>query len=89
MCINCPLSYPLRLWTRLENLNQNIKNVNLKKPRILGPQADIGGSDIEDDDNERTELIPGTLDHINELMVEKDIRVRVPLQELEVLLEPI
>ena len=60
-----------------------------KKTRILGPQADIGGSDIEDDDNERTELIPGTLDHINELMVEKDIRVRVPLQELEVLLEPI
>ncbi len=57
--------------------------------RTLGPQADIGSDIEEEDENERTQLIPGTLDHINELMVEKDIRARVPLQELEVLLEPI
>jgi len=35
------------------------------------------------------ELIPGTLEHITELMVEKELRVRLPLPELEVLMEPL
>lgn len=35
------------------------------------------------------ELVPGTLEHITELMVEKELRVRLPLPELEVLLEPL
>jgi len=41
------------------------------------------------EDAEKFVFVPGTLEHINELMVEKDIRVRLPLQELEVLLEPL
>jgi len=35
------------------------------------------------------EMIPGTLEHITELMVEKELRVRLPLPELEVLMEPL
>ena len=35
------------------------------------------------------EEIPGTLEHVTELMVEKDLRLRLPLQELDVLLEPV
>eukprot|EP00088_Acartia_fossae_P047886 TRINITY_DN5204_c0_g1_i4.p1 TRINITY_DN5204_c0_g1~~TRINITY_DN5204_c0_g1_i4.p1 ORF type:complete len:479 (-),score=98.43 TRINITY_DN5204_c0_g1_i4:306-1694(-) len=58
--------------------------------RILGKNAE-SSSDGENDQNdeERTQIIPGTLDHISELMVEKEIRIRVPLQELDVLLEPV
>ena len=36
----------------------------------------------------RYEEVPGTLEHLTELIVEKELRLRLPLQELEVLLEP-
>ena len=50
---------------------------------------------VQDNDEDEEELeqkyeeIPGTLEHITELMVEKELRLRLPLQELEVLLEPV
>ena len=47
--------------------------------------------DIEDEEDiePKYEEIPGTLEHVTELMVEKDLRLRLPLQELDVLLEPV
>ena len=47
--------------------------------------------DIEDEEElePKYEEIPGTLEHVTELMVEKDLRLRLPLQELDVLLEPV
>jgi len=54
--------------------------------RVTNPQSDSS----EDEENEnKEEIVPGTLDHIIELMTEKEIRVRLPLQELEVLMEPV
>jgi hypothetical protein len=63
------------------------------------------GEDHPDDEfvEPKFEEIPGTLEHLTELMVEKvgacsraesvarlqDLRVRLPLPELEVLLEPL
>ena len=53
----------------------------------------VSGENIEDEDDEtcepKFEEIPGTIEHITELMVEKDLRLRLPLQELDVLLEPV
>ena len=47
--------------------------------------------DIEDEEElePKYEEIPSTLEHVTELMVEKDLRLRLPLQELDVLLEPV
>ena len=47
--------------------------------------------DMEDEEElePKYEEIPGTLEHVTELMVEKDLRLRLPLQELDVLLEPV
>lgn len=49
--------------------------------------------DMEHEEDEelepKYEEIPGTLEHVTELMVEKDLRLRLPLQELDVLLEPV
>ena len=51
----------------------------------------IGDMEHEEDEElePKYEEIPGTLEHVTELMVEKDLRLRLPLQELDVLLEPV
>jgi len=48
------------------------------------------GPDHEEDElvEPKYEEIPGTLEHITELIAEKELRLRLPLQELEVLIEP-
>ena len=49
-----------------------------------------GADDVEDEFVEpKFEEKIGTLEHVTELMVEKDLRVRLPLQELDVLLDPV
>jgi len=49
-----------------------------------------GAEDVEDEFIEpKFEEKIGTLEHVTELMVEKDLRVRLPLQELDVLLDPV
>ena len=51
-----------------------------------------GTAEVIEDEEElepKYEEIPGTLEHVTELMVEKDLRLRLPLQELDVLLEPV
>jgi len=49
-----------------------------------------GAEDIEDEIVEpKFEEKIGTLEHVTELMIEKDLRVRLPLQELDVLLDPV
>jgi len=56
-------------------------------------KKEVVHSDGEDEEEavpeKKFEYIPGTLEHLHELLIEKEIRVRVPLQELEVLLEPL
>ena len=49
------------------------------------------GNDMEEEEDiePKYEEIPGSLEHVTELMVEKDLRLRLPLQELDVLLEPV
>ena len=54
-----------------------------------GEEEGEEGEEAEDDVEPRFEEIPGTLEHVTELMVEKDLRLRLPLQELDVLLEPV
>jgi len=48
------------------------------------------GEDHSEDElvEPKFEEVPGTLEHVTELMVEKDLRVRLPLPELDVLLDP-
>lgn len=61
----------------------------VKKEIIIGGEYE-NAEDVEDEVVEpKFEEIPGTLEHITDLMIEKDLRVRLPLQELEVLLEPV
>ena len=55
----------------------------------LSGEGEEEGEEAEDDVEPRFEEIPGTLEHVTELMVEKDLRLRLPLQELDVLLEPV
>jgi len=60
-----------------------------KQEIVLGGDYE-GADDVEDEVVEpKFEEIPGTLEHVTELMVEKDLRVRLPLQELDVLLDPV
>eukprot|EP00092_Neocalanus_flemingeri_P030332 GFUD01032927.1.p1 GENE.GFUD01032927.1~~GFUD01032927.1.p1 ORF type:complete len:1231 (+),score=335.13 GFUD01032927.1:198-3890(+) len=60
-----------------------------KQEIVLGGEYE-GADDVEDEVVEpKFEEIPGTLEHVTELMVEKDLRVRLPLQELDVLLDPV
>ena len=49
------------------------------------------GDDMEEEEDiePKYEEIPGSLEHVTELMVEKDLRLRLPLQELDVLLESV
>jgi len=63
--------------SRIGELTQTQKNI-------------VHNSEDEDQQQEqKIEYIQGSMEHVNELMVEKEIRVRLPLQELEVLLEPL
>ena len=55
----------------------------------LSGEVDGEGDEDDEDAEPRYEEIPGTLEHVTELMVEKDLRLRLPLQELDVLLEPV
>ena len=55
----------------------------------LSGDMEAEGEEEEEDVEPRYEEIPGTLEHITELLVEKDLRLRLPLQELDVLLEPV
>ena len=60
-----------------------------KQEIVIGGDYE-GADDVEDEIVEpKFEEIPGTLEHVTELMVEKDLRVRLPLQELDVLLDPV
>lgn len=60
-----------------------------KQEIVIGGDYE-GADDVEDEVVEpKYEEIPGTLEHVTELMVEKELRVRLPLQELDVLLDPV
>ena len=60
-----------------------------KQEIVIGGDYE-GADDIEDEIVEpKFEVKVGTLEHVTELMIEKDIRVRLPLQELDVLLDPV
>jgi len=60
-----------------------------KKEIVIGDYAADHEVVEEEDVEPKFEEIPGTLEHITELMIEKDLRVRLPIQELDVLLEPV
>ena len=56
---------------------------------VIGGDCE-GADDIEDEIVEpKFEVKVGTSEHVTELMSEKDIRVRLPLQELDVLLDTV
>ena len=56
---------------------------------VIGGDCE-GADDIEDEIVEpKFEVKVGTSEYVTELMSEKDIRVRLPLQELDVLLDPV
>jgi len=60
-----------------------------KQEIVIGGEY-AASEDVEDEFVEpKFEEKIGTLEHVTELMVEKDLRVRLPLQELDVLLDPV
>jgi len=60
-----------------------------RKQVTYNVSGDAEDMEDEEDIEPKYEEIPGTLEHVTELMVEKDLRLRLPLQELDVLLEPV
>ena len=70
----------------LEKIGQLYCTTRRQLHNLSGEQE---GEEDEEDVEPRYEEIPGTLEHVTELMVEKDLRLRLPLQELDVFLEPL
>lgn len=62
---------------------------NTRKEIVFDTVGETQQVEEEEEVEAKYEEIPGTLEHITELMIEKELRVRLHLQELDVLLEPL
>ena len=61
---------------------------NTRKEIVFDTAGETQQEEEEEEVEAKYEEIPGTLEHITELMTEKELRVRLHLQELDVMLEP-